>query len=70
MLLGKVREAINFINRKSAKGVLHFDEKIPVTLSNSKSTLELLKEKHPSAKTPNDQILLPKGDNLPSGPQE
>ena len=62
MLLGKVREANNFITRKSSSGLLKLDDLVPTTSDEGKTsmvtTLQLLKEKHPPAKTPTEDILL------------
>ena len=67
MLLGKVREANNFITRKSSNGTLKLDEQVPVTFANGetnmKSTLEILKDKHPQGINPPEAILLPKDDS-------
>ena len=54
---GKIRAATQFLSRKQSKGVHNLDKEI-----SGKSVRDILKEKHPTARPANPDILL----NMPS----
>ena len=70
MLVGKVKEAINFISRQPSNGRLNMHDLIPTVARDGSSklvsTYDLLLKKHPPAVTPKDDILLPDDTESPS----
>jgi hypothetical protein len=56
MLQGKVREAVRWITNRESGGILSPDDHL-CSEGNSKSVLELLREKHPHPQEPNEEVL-------------